>query len=174
MVFDGLDSSGSVIEAVTASCAIPGYARSVMIGEHNYLDGGLHSPTNADLLIGSGVDLAVVVSPMTGRHPGPRRSLRLVERWARARLEEELHRLDADGIPAIVIAPEPQVGISFGRSLLDGTNLDAIVRDSFLTTGGQIGREPWRSSLLPLDSRGVLSRASVKTRRASMPIGEAG
>jgi hypothetical protein len=97
-----------------------------------------------------------------------------VERWARGRLEEELRLLEAAGIPAVVIAPEPQVSISFGPSLLDGTNLGAIVRDSFLSTGGQIGRDPWRTGLLTLDGRGVLSRASVKKPRSSMPIGEAG
>ncbi len=38
--------------AVAASCAVPGYFAPVQIGGHSYLDGGVHSPTNAAVLRG--------------------------------------------------------------------------------------------------------------------------
>jgi NTE family protein len=53
--------------AVEASSAIPGWFAPVVIGGERYVDGGTHSPTNADLLAGIGLDLVVVVSPMSAR-----------------------------------------------------------------------------------------------------------
>ena len=53
--------------AVEASSAIPGYFAPVVIDGERYVDGGAHSPTNADLVAGIGLDLVVVVSPMSAR-----------------------------------------------------------------------------------------------------------
>ena len=53
--------------AVEASSAIPGYFAPVVIDGERYVDGGTHSPTNADLVAGIGLDLVVVVSPMSAR-----------------------------------------------------------------------------------------------------------
>ena len=54
-----------VPSAVAASCAVPGYVRPVRIGGVEYVDGGVHSPTNADLLADLDLDLVVVSSPMS-------------------------------------------------------------------------------------------------------------
>ena len=40
--------------AIAASCAVPGYFAPVRIGERSYVDGGVHSPTNAAILRGAG------------------------------------------------------------------------------------------------------------------------
>ncbi|MFN2581334.1 MAG: patatin-like phospholipase family protein, partial [Candidatus Dormibacteria bacterium] len=56
---------GTLGEAVAASCAIPGYFAPVTINGVRYVDGGAHSPSNADLLAGLGLDLVVISSPMT-------------------------------------------------------------------------------------------------------------
>ena len=52
-------------EAVAASCAIPGYFTPVRIGGQRYVDGGVHSPSNVDVVAGLGLDVVVVSSPMT-------------------------------------------------------------------------------------------------------------
>src|SRR3954451_21064956 len=52
--------------AVAASCAVTGYFAPGSIAGHSYVDGGIHSPTNAAVLRGCGLDLAIVVSPMSG------------------------------------------------------------------------------------------------------------
>ena len=59
----------SVGSAVSASCAIPAYFAPVTIGDTQYVDGGAHSPTNADVLRSRPLDLVVVSSPMSVR-PG--------------------------------------------------------------------------------------------------------
>ena len=45
---DGVDAPIGV--AVQASSSIPGFFRPVEHGGQRYVDGGVHSPTNADLL----------------------------------------------------------------------------------------------------------------------------
>ncbi len=51
--------------AVAASCAIPAYFTPIRIDGVEYIDGGVHSPTNADLLAGCDLDVVVVSSPMS-------------------------------------------------------------------------------------------------------------
>ena len=53
--------------AVEASSAIPGFFAPVVIDGERYVDGGAHSPTNADLVARIGLDLVIVVSPMSAR-----------------------------------------------------------------------------------------------------------
>jgi NTE family protein len=63
VVFDSM-SGISLIDAVAASCAVPGVWPPVTIGDKRYIDGGVHSPINADLAVGSAK--AVILLPMGG------------------------------------------------------------------------------------------------------------
>ena len=58
--------------AVAASCAIPSYFSPVHVAGHAYVDGGAHSPSNADVVLRDRCDLVLVSSPMTVRHSGAR------------------------------------------------------------------------------------------------------
>jgi NTE family protein len=92
--------------AVEASSAIPGYMAPVRIGDDRYVDGGAHSPTNADLLAGLGLDLVVVVSAMSADwsalRPSPNVGSRVLAGWA---LEREVRAVRAGGTPVLVIQP---------------------------------------------------------------------
>ena len=46
------DSGVDLVDAVAASCAVPGVWPPVAIGDHRYIDGGVRSVTNADLAAG--------------------------------------------------------------------------------------------------------------------------
>jgi NTE family protein len=48
------DSEVSLVDAVAASCAVPGVWPPVRIGVRRYIDGGARSMTNADLAAGAG------------------------------------------------------------------------------------------------------------------------
>jgi NTE family protein len=50
-------------EAVAASCAIPGFYHPTSIGGRRYVDGGICSMSNLDLLCGEGLDLVVCLNP---------------------------------------------------------------------------------------------------------------
>ena len=52
-------------EAVRASCAIPAYFEPAEIDGSRYVDGGVHSTTNADLVAAEQPDLVLVSAPMS-------------------------------------------------------------------------------------------------------------
>jgi NTE family protein len=55
-------SGAGLIEAVSASCAVPGVWPPVRIGRRRWMDGGMRSAANADLAAGS--DRVVVLAPL--------------------------------------------------------------------------------------------------------------
>jgi NTE family protein len=63
------DSGVDLVDAVTASTALPGLAPTVSINGTHYIDGGVGSPENADLA--SGYAHVVVLSPLGGRSGTP-------------------------------------------------------------------------------------------------------
>ncbi|MGW0806069.1 patatin-like phospholipase family protein [Nonomuraea sp. NPDC002799] len=58
----GPGSGVGLVDAVAASCAVPGVWPCVRIGEARYMDGGIRSSTNADLA--AGFDRVLVLAPM--------------------------------------------------------------------------------------------------------------
>ena len=123
-------------QAVAASCAIPSFFEPVVIGGERYVDGGVHSPTNLDLLSGKGLDLAVVSSPMSMAG----RALRLgldapLRRFSRAMLDTEAARVRSRGTPVIAFQPTAEDQRIMGLNALDGARRGAVasaVRESTL------------------------------------------
>lgn len=117
--------------AVEASSAIPGYFAPVVHGDAAYIDGGVRSPTNADLLAGLGFDLVVVSSPMSGT----RAALR--GRWTGARplhaatLAWEVGAVRRDGTDVLVLQPGPDVVEAVGPDSMDPSRRRGIVDVSF-------------------------------------------
>ncbi|MEA2146597.1 MAG: hypothetical protein QOG59_2184, partial [Solirubrobacteraceae bacterium] len=56
---------GTLPDAVAASCAIPGFYRNVEIGGRRYVDGGIRSTSNLDVLREEPLDLVVALNPMS-------------------------------------------------------------------------------------------------------------
>jgi NTE family protein len=68
-VFDR-DSGVGLVEAVMASCAVPGIWPVVEIEGHRYMDGGMRSGSNADLA--AGANPVLIITPSTEQTPmGP-------------------------------------------------------------------------------------------------------
>jgi NTE family protein len=63
------DSGVSLVDAVAASCAVPGIWPPVTINGRRYIDGGIRSATNADLA--AGYDRILVVTPALPGQPAP-------------------------------------------------------------------------------------------------------
>lgn len=125
--------------AVAASCALPGYFAPVEIGRHGYVDGGVHSPTNAAILRGAGLDLVIIVSPMSGP-VGWRPDLYAATRRHAARLlNREIKALQADGIQTVVFAPGAEEQKAMGNDMLSRNGLNEIVQRSFLGAGAHAG-----------------------------------
>ena len=57
--------------AVASSCAVPGLFPPVTIDGDRYTDGGAWSPSNADILVGEGLDAVLFIGPIGGFLTGP-------------------------------------------------------------------------------------------------------
>ncbi|MGW4378497.1 patatin-like phospholipase family protein [Kitasatospora sp. NPDC004531] len=88
-----------LVDAVTASCAIPGIWPTVEIDGHRYMDGGIRSTTNADLMTGR--QAVLIVAPMTDLH-----------------LDTELETLRATGA-VLAVTPDEDALAAFGANPLD-------------------------------------------------------
>jgi NTE family protein len=126
--------------AVAASCAVPGYFAPVRIDGHSYVDGGVHSPTNAALLRGCGLDLAVVVAPMSGP-AGARLDVYAASRRHSARLlRHEVRALQAAGVRTAVFAPGPAEQAVMGNDMMSRHRLDEVIQQSFFAAGAHAAR----------------------------------
>jgi NTE family protein len=94
-----------VAEAVLASCAIPGYFRPIVIEGHEYVDGGVHSITNADVLRAENLDIVIIVSSMSASHGNAYGADGLIRRRVHRRMEHEVARLEANGVAVIRLEP---------------------------------------------------------------------
>ncbi len=139
--------------AVAASCAVPGLARPVRIGGRRYLDGGVHSPTNADVVLheksdDGPFDLVIVSSPMSGSaRSGPLGAMRALARRALAR---ELSRIRAAGIPVVVFQPSRALAVEMGWDLLARGREAHVLRHSLLEAGQLIAGRSHRALLAGL------------------------
>jgi NTE family protein len=131
--------------AVAASCAIPGYFTAVDIHGVPYVDGGVHSPTNADLLTGLDLDLVVISSPMS-MEPGavrPRADLALRLFFHRY-LRDEVWALRRSGDQVLAIEPDAAVLGALRLNMMDGRRIDEIEQRAYELArrrlGGQLGR----------------------------------
>lgn len=96
-------SSGvALLDAVAASCAVPGVWPPVTIGDRRFMDGGARSPTSADLAVGC--DRVLVLAPMGAVGPV---------------IDEEMARLEADGAAVLVVRPDADATAAFGPNPLD-------------------------------------------------------
>src|SRR5271165_5256599 len=97
-------------DAVAASCAIPGFFRAVEIDGRRYVDGGLHSASNLDILEDERLDLVIALNPMSSLHAGSPRTLGervafSVRQNSGKRLGSEASRLRKRGTEVLLIQP---------------------------------------------------------------------
>lgn len=97
-------------DAVAASCAIPGFYHPVSIAGRQYVDGGIWSASNLDLLAGERLDLVICLNPISSDAAGPRRwpadHLAAGMRAAAGRnLRREAETLRAAGTEVLLLQP---------------------------------------------------------------------
>ena len=114
----GRDATTSVRDAVTASCAIPGYFAPVVIDGRRHVDGGMWSIHNLDLVAGLGLDLVVVSAPMSTADPLAAERGTLVRLPVRRRLDREADQVRAAGTPVLVIQPDSRLRAVMGTSTM--------------------------------------------------------
>jgi NTE family protein len=98
------DSGVPLVDAVAASCAVPGVWPPVSIGGRRWIDGGVRSAANADLA--AGCARIVILAPITmgfGPVPSVARQAAMLGRQARV----------------IVVSPDAAARRAIGRNVLD-------------------------------------------------------
>lgn len=133
--------------AVAASCAIPAYFSPVRFGGETWVDGGMHSPSNADVLVRDRLDLVVVISPMSVARPVRRRVGRppvdLGVRMAiRQVLALEVRRLRRAGSRVVVIQPGRADLEVMGVNPMRMTHLDEVVHRATASTTTRLAVQP--------------------------------
>jgi NTE family protein len=145
------DSSSSIglDMAVSSSCSMPGYASGIDFDGWTYFDGGLHSPTNADVLCSTGIDLAIILSPMTPERQSWSTRRSLMSRFAERRLASEVSRLRERGVETVVLRSPSSVARA--SSGIDTTMRQPEVgelAESFFSVGSRLSR--LREALRPI------------------------
>jgi NTE family protein len=114
------DSGVALADAVAASCAVPGIWPPVTINGRRYIDGGVRSPTNADLA--AGYDRILIITPADPNQPVPFGAL-----------DEEIERLKP-GRVHVVPADAPSLA-AFGTNPLSPATRGPAAR-----AGREVGR----------------------------------
>jgi len=164
-------------DAVAASCAIPGFFRSVDIGGRRYVDGGVHSASNLDVLEHEKLDLVIALNPMSSLHAGTSR--RLGERAALAirqasgrRLGGEAKRLQTAGTEVVLIQPTVHDLDAMGSNLMSRGRRNQVIETAVQTVTDHLRESPVGERLSELP-RGVpaLVRRPKGRIKANFPVG---
>lgn len=142
-------------DAVAASCAIPGFYRAVEIEGRPYVDGGVRSPSNLDVLRGQNLDLVVALNPMSSLHAGPERTVgqRLASRMRSAagrRLGSEAKHLRAAGVEVVLIQPTLDDLEVMGGNLMNGRRRQNVITTAVHTVTDQLRQSPLGARLTDL------------------------
>lgn len=92
----------ALLDAVTASCAVPAVYPPVPIGGRTYIDGGVRTNANPDVAMGCA--RLVVLTPTTGSYPFIPKT------------DDQVAEL---GVPSTVIRPDAAAVAAIGKNVLD-------------------------------------------------------
>ncbi len=126
------DFGVELVDAVTASTALPGLVPTVSINGVRYIDGGVRSPDNADLA--SGYGNVVVLSPLGGRSgtapEGQFEGLRRPPEWG-VDLVSQVEALRKQGSHVEVITPDADSRAAMGTNQMDPATRIPAARAGF-------------------------------------------
>ena len=177
VAFGRLDAPPArVAEAVAASCAIPGFYHPVRVGGRRYIDGGICSASNLDLLRHEGLDLVVCVNPMSsvvdalkGGRPAER-MVALMRAATGRRLGHEARKLREAGTEVLLLQPDADDCSLMGLNLMRGTRRAEVMEQARVGVARQLHDLRSQPVLMPGHSRRH-RRAPVGTAAAA-PAGE--
>jgi NTE family protein len=111
----------TVAEAVLASCAVPWLFAPVEIGEREYVDGGVWSPTNLDAVPAGRGSRILCLSPMAGATDARLRTA------SAAAAGYEAMALRARGIEIRTIVPDEPSLAAIGPNLMDRVRREPVM-----------------------------------------------
>ena len=135
--------SAELADAVAASCAIPGFFRPVEIRGRPYVDGGVGSVSNLDLLAGRGLDLVICLNPLSSRHSSASfNPVSRVSNFTRTasgrRLGYEARKVRAYGTEVALIQPTSEDLAVMGSNLMSGKRRHEVIETAMRTVAKQL------------------------------------
>ena len=139
-------------DALAASCAIPGLYHPVTIDGRRYVDGGIYSASNADILRSERLDLVICLNPTSTLHPiraiNPRDAFNIVfQRASGRRLGSEAKKLRSAGTEVVLIQPLHEDLHAMGPNLMRTGNRNDVIEVARHTVARQLA-EPGTRELL--------------------------
>ena len=139
-------------DAVAASCAIPGFYHPVAIAGRRYVDGGMWSASNLDLLRGCGLDLVICLNPTSSLDlASPRSPLDRIAGAFRSvsgrRLGREAREVRSEGTEVVLIQPVAEDLEAMGRNWMSGKRRHRVIETAMGTVAAQIGEPDTREAL---------------------------
>jgi NTE family protein len=139
-------------EAVAASCAIPGFFEPVSINGRRYVDGGIHSLCNLDLLEASDLDVVICLSAMTSHLPqvdlAPlQRALHSLFGLAMEQFDHHVSELTHHGVDVVVLEPTAKDRAAMGSNLMDARRWGAVLEVALSSVARQLRRRHVKTRL---------------------------
>ena len=161
-------------DAVAASCAIPAFYHPPKIAGRRYVDGGICSVSNADLLSGRGLDAVVVLNPMSSRARaaggGPINKVAGAMRGAAGRrLGHEVRKLREEGTEVLVLQPTADDLKVMGANLMARNRRAEVLEMARRSTALEL--RSMRGRLPKLAGRG--GKRTVARRRKAQSVAKA-
>ena len=144
--------NATVAEAVAASCTVPWLFAPVTIGDREYVDGGVWSPTNLDAAP-AGRDTHVLCLNPTASIPASSGVLAVVRSASRTAVSVESLVLRRRGAAVRMLAPNAECAETMGTNFMDrapsGRVLAAGYRQglAFVTASAPVAARPRQPSL---------------------------
>jgi NTE family protein len=135
--------AADLADAVAASCAIPGFYHPVKIAGRRYVDGGMYSNSNLDLLCNEDLDLVICLNPTSTLHPlkawNPAERVAGVARRASGRrLGSEAKKLRACGTEVVLIQPTGKDLEVMGPNLMSRSRRHVMIETAIETVSAQL------------------------------------
>ena len=159
----------TVGEAVAASCAIPGFYHPPKIAGRRYVDGGICSMSNLDMLADLGLDLVVCLNPtssvaeIVGGTPGERIG-GLVRSASGKRLGHEARKLRAQGTEVLLLQPSAEDVKGMGLNLMARGRRVEVLERARRTTALALRELRGTSVLLPESTPATAASATARRR----------
>jgi NTE family protein len=162
----------TVGEAVSASCAIPGFYHPVRVAGRRYVDGGICSVSNLDLLRDEDLDLVICLNPMsslaqaTGGSPADRMAA-VMRAAAGRRLGHEARKLRETGKQVLILQPNEHDASLMGFNLMSGARRVEVMEQARRSVGQELRGIRRRRDLVPSRRRrrSAPARAARPARR---------
>ena len=178
VAFGSADAPPATVgEAVAASCAIPGFYHPVTVAGRRYVDGGICSVSNLDLLRDAGLDLAICLNPMsslaqaTGGSPADRMAA-IMRAAAGRRLGQEARTLREAGTRVLILQPSEQDVALMGFNLMSGARRLEVMEQARRSVANELRamrsrRAPLPSRTRPRRRRPAAARTAASRRQAA-------